>query len=250
VACWHYASQLVGYLWRSRVSRVMTQQPIKIIGYLVLAGLLASCEQSPVEVHFAQPFPVAAPDIAGFLPRDQGQYVATDDTAATLCVESQRLVARRREVLSTSPAILDLLGLPHRAGVGKGRDGQAYQVRALAADSFQLRWTSCDTLLELRRQPHVLLRRYQGWYYVSKPTANSGKWTVERIAINKGQLYWQQFNPDSLRIGALDSSTVHVERAASHLLFTLSPVSGRATRQVSRYAGLWVVAGEYQRSEQ
>lgn len=228
----------------------MTQQRRKIFGYLMLAGLLAGCEQSPVEVRFAQPFPVAAPNIDGFLPRDQGQYVATNDTAATLSVEGQRLVARRRKALNISPAILDSLGLPHQAGVGKGRDGQAYQVRALAANSFQLRWTSCDTLLELGRQHPTTLRRYQGWYYMSKPATDTGKWTVERIAIHKGQLRWQQFNADSLRIGALDSSTVQLKRAASRLLFTLSPASGRATRQVSRYAGLWVVAGEYQRRAQ
>lgn len=60
-----------------------------------------------------------------------------------------------------------------------------------------------------------------------------------------GRLCLQYFNADSLRIRALQPQMVQLARDGRQLLFTLRPQPGRQSRQVSRYAGLWLTAAEY-----
>ena len=138
------------------------------------------------------------------------------------------------------------MGVPRQLGSYWGRDGFRYQVRTLAADSFRVRVEVYDTLLHLNSQPAPKLRRHRGWYYVSRPaTEDSTKWEVQRLGIAKGRVVWQMLNPDSLRIRALDPTTVQQQRKAGQLLFTLSPQSRRAVWQVSSYDGIWLGRTEY-----
>ncbi len=211
---------------------------------LVLSGLLPSCGPE-VEVNFAQPFPRHAPDLSGFPARHQGQFVAADDTALTMLVENKLVVRRRFWSRMASAHQLDSLGLPARTFQGWGPDGQRYRVQAAPRDSFRLRGEQRDTLVALR--PGVKLRRYRGWYYLSAPNADSATWTVQRLAVVDRQFFMQRFNPDSLRIRALDPATVRLRQANGNLIFTLSPQSGRANRQINDYEGLWLSDEEYLR---
>lgn len=218
----------------------------KYSSWFALVLGLAACDTNSVEVSFAQPFPTGHAMVVGFAPRDQGQYVATDDTACTLLVSSHRLITRRFETLKLAAAQLDSLGLPHRLGRNQARTGYWYQVKPLAADSFQLRWQSLDTLAELGGRQRAQWSRYRGWYYLNTQTER-GAWAVERLAFAGGRLHWQEFNRDSLRIRALLPSTVSLKRQGSRLLFTLSPSPGQATRQVSDYYGLWLTKADFLR---
>jgi hypothetical protein len=218
---------------------------LNLLTCALLAGVAAACDNNPVEVSFAQPFPAGRAKATGFAPQDQGRYVALDDTARTLLVSSRRLIAQRAEMLTLSGAQLDSLGLPRQAGRHQARTGQVYQVAPLAAGTFQLHWQSPDTLVEVVPGQPTQLRRYRGWYYLSTQTA-ANTWTVERLAFVGGQLHWQEFCRDSLRIRALAPSSVSLTRRESRLLFTLNPTPGPATRQVSRYQGLWLAKAEYQ----
>jgi hypothetical protein len=219
-----------------------------LLGYGLLAGSLAACDNNPVEVSFAQPFPTAGADQAGFLPRDQGRYAAAVDTASTLVVSRQQIVRQVVLTVKMRAAELDSMGLPRRAGPARGHEGELYHVFGLTPDSCRLRWAVRDTLVQLTGANATHLRRYRGWYYLSTP-ADSGRWQVERLAVAGGQLHWQEFNRDSLRIRALQPSIVRLKRVESRLLFTLTPRPGRATRQVDKYAGLWLTKGEYLRKE-
>jgi hypothetical protein len=110
-------------------------------------------------------------------------------------------------------------------------DRNAYWVRT---ESFypQIRLTG----------PHApRLRYYRGWYYLSAPAINdSTKWTVRRLGVGTGYLVRQFFNPDSLRVRALDPANRRQQRTGAQLVITLSPQSRRAIRQVSSYGGLWL----------
>lgn len=70
---------------------------------------------------------------------------------------------------------------------------------------------------------------------------------VQRLAVVDQRFFLQRFNPDSLRIQALDPATVRQRRANGNLIFTLDPSPGRATRQVDGYDGLWLSEEEYLR---
>ncbi|MFD1468465.1 hypothetical protein ACFQ48_09530 [Hymenobacter caeli] len=143
---------------------------------------------------------------------------------------------------------LDSMGLSPRADQGQGPSGVGYQVQAVGADSARLRWQEQDTLAALG--PRTKLRRYQRRYYLSTAgPADSTAWTVQRRAAADGRFSLQGFNPDTLRIRALDPATVRLRRNQGTLYFTLDPRPGRATRQVHGYDGLWLPAGEYQRQE-
>ncbi len=211
---------------------------------LVLSGLLASCGPE-VEVNFAHPFPRNAPDLSGFPSRYQGLYVAAEDTGRTLLVGNRQVVQRRFHSRVATARQLDSLGLPPRSFQGRGLDGQRYDVQAMLRDSFRLRWEQRDTLVALG--PGVKLRRYRGWYYLSAPNSNGATWTVQRLAVVGQQFFLQRFNPDSLRIQALDPATVRQRRANGNLIFTLDPSPGRATWQVDGYDGLWLSEEEHLR---
>ena len=223
-----------------------TTRALPYVWALGLSGLLAGCEPPVPEVEFARPFPANAPDLREFPADCQGQYAATADAALCLSVGSQVLVRRRACRLTITAHQFDSLGLPPRAAQAWGPGGAHYQLQAVGADSVQLRWEERDTLAALG--PRAKLRRYRGWYYLSTAgAADSAAWTVQRLAVANRQFSLQSFNPDTLRIRALDAATVQLRRGHGHRLFILSPRSGRATRQVSGYAGLWLPAGEYQR---
>jgi hypothetical protein len=114
-------------------------------------------------------------------------------------------------------------------------------VRAIGPDSFRLRLETRDTLLNFSGLGAPHLRYYRGYYYTSTPSyRDSTKWTVRRLAVANGHLTQQLFNPDSLRVQALDPTMVQQQRRSGQLIVTLSPQSRRATGQVSSYAGLWL----------
>ena len=216
-----------------------------LLGYLALAA----CDgQGPrVVVSFDQPFPATAPDLAGFLPRHRGRYSKQlNDSARALIINDKCLVESHIESALLPGAWLDSVGVPRQLGSHRGHNGHSYQVRRLAADSFRVQVEVYDTLVDLSSQPVPKLRRHRAWYYVSRPaTEDSATWEVQRIGIIDGQVSIQLLNPDSLRIRALDPSTVQQRRKAGQLIFTLAPRSRRAIWQVSSYDGLWIGVNEY-----
>jgi len=219
--------------------------------YCLLSCLaLAACDaqQKPqVVVNFDQPFPFGKPDLPGFLPRHRRRYPEhTYDSSRSRIISDKLLVESHIVSVELSGAWLDSMGVPHQLGSYRGRDGFHYQVRTLAADSFRVRVEVYDTLLYLNSRPLSILRRHRGWYYVSRPAAeDSTKWEVQRLGILEGRVVLQLLNPDSLRIWALDPSTVQQQRKTGQLIFTLSPQSRRAIWQVSNYDGLWIEEREY-----
>jgi hypothetical protein len=225
----------------------MKTRGIQLIGSLLLGVLATACDAPGVDVKFTQPFPAGRASLAGFLQRDQGQYVAADDTSNTLVVGEKWLLSRRFFTHTLRAAQLDSLGLPCQAGWRQSITGHWYLVQQLAPNTFQLHWEERDTLASLLGPHRTLVRRYRGWYYLSTPV--SRQWHVERLAIKKKQLCWQYFNPDSLRIRVLPPEAVHLARDGSWLLFALDPQPGQQSRQVSRYAGLWLTQGEYLHKE-
>ena len=172
--------------------------------------------------------------------------MASDDTACTLLVSSQRLIARRFATLTLTAAQLDSLKRAFQLGRKQPYNGQAYLVQPLADGSFPLRWQRLDTLAELGAPQNTQLRRYRGWYYLSAQT-DAGTWAVERLAFAHGRLHWQEFNRDSLHIKALPLTTVSLVRRKQQVLFTLNPVLGPVTRQVNGYQGVWLTKADYLR---
>ena len=216
--------------------------------YLLGCLALTACDEAtqlettgPVAVNFTQPFPVNAPDLPGFLPRDQGLYTAPDDTSNRVVLGKKVLISKHYDASDVAGAQLDSLHIPHRTGSGLSRTRLRYRVQALAADSFRLRLETQDTLLDLAGPQAPRLRYHQGYYYTSTPSRlDSTKWTVRRLAVAHGHLTRQLFNPDSLRVQALDPAVVQRRRANGQLLISLAPQSRRAIEQVSSYAGLWL----------
>ncbi len=217
--------------------------------YYLIGGLaLAACDgvtqletAGPVVVNFTRPFPVDSPDLPGFLPRDQGQYTVPGDTGSVLVVGEKTLINKRFESLDVSGALLDSLHIPRHAGSGFNFAQLRYQVQRLAVDSFRLRLETPDTLLNFAGPQAPRLRYYGGYYYTSSPAyQDSTKWTVRRLAIAHGHITQQLFNPDSLRVQALDPGSIRRQRTNRQLIITLSPQSRRAVKQVSSYPGLWL----------
>ncbi len=216
--------------------------------YLLGCLLLAACDAAteietagPVVISFSQPFPANCPDLPGFLPRDRGQYTALTDTGKIFVVGEKALVKKYFGATDVDGQQLDILHIPRQAGSGLSPKGTRYQVQPLAADSFRLRIEVLDTLLAFTRAQAPRLRYYQGCYYTSAPSRqDSTKWTVRRLAIANGYLTQQLFNPDSLRVRALDPTIMQRRHTNGQLLITLSPQSRRAIGQVSGYAGLWL----------
>jgi len=215
-----------------------------LLGCLALAG----CDEAtqlettgPVVVNFAQPFPATSPDLPGFLPRDQGQYIAPDDTSKLFLLREKALIKRYFGAIDVDGKQLDILRISHQAGSGISPQGTRYSVQPLAPDSFRLRIEVLDTLLSFTGPQAPRLRYYQGYYYTSTPSRlDSTKWTVRRLAVANGHVKQQLFNPDSLRVRALDPVIVQRQRTNGQLLITLLPQSRRAIGQVSSYAGLWL----------
>jgi hypothetical protein len=216
--------------------------------YLLGCLALAACDEAtqletadPVVVNFAQPFPANAPDLPGFRPRDLGQYTTLTDTSKVLVMSKKALVRRYFERLDANGALLDSLHIPRHAGSGLGPMQLRYGVQKLATDSFRLRIETSDTLLSFVGPQVPRLRYYRGYYYTSTPSRqDSTKWTVRRLAVANHHITQQLFNPDSLRVQALDPTGVQRRRNAGQLVITLAPQPGRATEQVSKYAGLWL----------
>lgn len=217
--------------------------------YLLGCLALAACDaQGPhVVVYFDQPFPASASDLPGFLLRHRGRYPKQlNDSARALIINGKCLIESHIESALLPGAWLDSAGVPRQLGSHRGRNGHIYQVRTLAADSFRVRVEVYDTLVNLNRQPAPKLRRHRAWYYLSRPaTEDSATWEVQRIGLIDGQVRIQLLNPDSLRIRALDPTTVQQRHKAGQLIFTLAPKSRRAIWQVSSYDGLWIGVDEY-----
>jgi len=195
----------------------------------------------PAAINFAQPFPVDTPDLPGFLPRDQGQYSVPGDTGSVFVLAEKALIHQYAGSAEVIGAALDSLRIPRRAGSGVSPRGQRYSVQRLATDSFRLRLAVQDTALDFTSVQAPRLRYYRGHYYTSTLSQlDSTKWTVRRMAVANGCIRQQLFNPDSLRVRALDPAMVQRQRANGQLVFTLAPQSHRAIGQVSSYAGLWL----------
>ncbi len=215
-----------------------------LLGCLALAACDAATEietAGPVVVNFTQPFPATVPDLPGFLPRDRGQYTSLRNTGKVFMVGEKTLVKKYFGATDVDGQQLDILHIPRQAGSGLSPKGTRYQVLPLAADSFRLRIEMRDTLLDFTRPQAPRLRYYKGYHYTSSPSRqDSTKWTVRRLAVADGHLTQQLFNPDSLRVRALDPTIVQRKRSSGQLVITLAPQSRRAIGQVSDYAGLWL----------
>lgn len=217
--------------------------------YLLGCLALAACDQAtqletagPVVVNFAQPFPANAPDLPGFQRRDWGRYTTLDDTTNLVVLGEKVLVSKYFDATTdVDGVLLDSLRIPRRTGSGLSSTQLRYRVQMLAADSFRLRLETSDTLLNFAGPQAPRLRYYRGHYYTSTPSRqDSTKWTVRRLAVAKGHITQQLFNPDSLRVQALDPASIQRRRANGQLLITLAPQSRQAVGQVSSYAGLWL----------
>jgi hypothetical protein len=216
--------------------------------YLLGCLTLVSCDEAsqletagPVVVNFAQPFPATSPDLPGFLPRDRGQYIAPDDTGKVFLLREKALIKRYFGAIDVDGEQLDILHISRQAGSGISPKGTRYSVQPLAADSFRLRIEVLDTLMSFTGPQAPRLRYYQGYYYTNTPSRlDSTKWTVRRLAVANGHIRQQLFNPDSLRVRALDPVMVQRRRTNGQLILTLAPQSRRAVGQVSSYAGLWL----------
>ncbi len=217
--------------------------------YLLLGCLaLVACDETtlletagPVVVNFDQPFPANVPDLPGFLPRDLGRYTTLNDTSKILVLRERALVNSHVETKDVAGVQLDFLHIPRRTGSGLASAQVRYHVQALAADSFRLRVETADTVLSFNGPHAPRLRRYRGYYYTSTPShQDTSKWTVRRLAVADGYIRQQLFNPDSLRVQALDPTIVQRQWAKGQLILTLGPQSHRGIAQVNSYAGLWL----------
>lgn len=194
-------------------------------------------------VNFDQPFPVGAPDLAGFLPRHCKEYALREDSTKLLVISKYVLALKDSWPDDYAGEWLDAKGIPRRRGSYWGRNGLRYQVLDArpSLDSYWVHTEVYDTLLSLPESPQLKLRHYRDWYYLNIPAASdSTKWNVWRLQVRGGYLTRQLFNPDSLRVQALDPVMVQRRRTNGQLLITLSPQSRRAIGQVSSYAGLWL----------
>jgi hypothetical protein len=211
----------------------------------LLGGLTGCGDGNPVEVAFQTPFPTGNANLGCFRPRDQNRYYSASDTTETLTLGPTTLVRQQWLTEKVSAKQLDSLGLPHRVGQWSTRL-RLRRTGSLAADSFLLEQRLLDTLFVVGGRQKGVLRRHQGWYYLSTPNASEpAQWHVARLAVDGPSLQLQDFNPDSLRIRALDTSAVRLRREPPRLLFIIRPTSRRATHQVSSYAGLWLPLGSY-----
>jgi hypothetical protein len=213
--------------------------------YLLGCLALAACDgQEPrVVVNFDQPFPAGAPDLPGFLPRHRREYALQEDSSKVLILSRQVLLLKESWPDDYSGEWLDAKGIPRRRGSYWGRDSMRYLVMDMgpASNSYWVQTEVYDTLLNLQEPSATQLRHYRGWYYLNTPAAtDSTKWNVWRLQVRNGYLNRQLFNPDSLRVRALDPAMVQQQRTNGQLVFTLSPQSRRAIGQVSSYAGLWL----------
>ena len=231
----------------------MKRRARNLLFCVALPGLLAACDSrmqvennGPVRVDFAQPFPADTPDLTAFLRRDRQQLILVDDTASRLVITAKALMRNRSGVVQLPKKEADSLGISTRPGWHHYDTGLLYETLAATADSCVVRVTTPDTLVSLNGKHSPRVRYYGGWYYLNTPDqTDSTKWQVERIGLLNNKFCWQAFNTDSLRIRALDPASRQSRRAAGILLFTLTPQSGRAIRQLHSYAGLWLTQQEY-----
>lgn len=118
----------------------------------------------------------------------------------------------------------------------------------MGRDSVRDSWLDTDTIFTLRGPEAGKLRRFQGRYYLNRPTDSEGKWKVERLEIDGRHLNWQHPGQDTLRLLALDPATVRYHREHGRLTsFQFTPASGAEIRRMGRYAGLWNTREEYAR---
>jgi len=221
---------------------------------------LAACDPTsqleiagPVVVSFDQPFPANAPDLPGFPPRDCKDYAPHPDSAKTMLLRAKELLVAQDSWLASYPGEwLDAQGIARRPGSTAGSEGLRYRVMQAHPDrnTYRVRTTSYYPQISLAGPHAPRLRYYQGWYYLSSPAVNdSTKWTVRRLGVGTGYLVRQLFNPDSLRLRALDPAMRRQRRAGAQLFITLAPQSRRAIRQVSSYGGLWLDMPAYSNLE-
>ena len=217
--------------------------------YLLGCLALAACDmQEPqVVVNFDQPFPVGAPDLPGFLPRHRKPYTLLGDSGRRAILSAKALVEPNFYTDDFTGEWLDSMRLARQPGTSRGRDGVRYTVLGpTGTGGFRVRAEAYDTLLSLLGSPLYKLRHYRGCYYLNSPAAeDSTKWTVQRLLLSHGQIAQQLFNPDSLRILALDPAIVQRHHCQSKLIITLAPQSRPAIKQVSSYDGLWLNEAEY-----
>jgi len=212
---------------------------------------LAACDATtqleiagPVVVSFAQPFPANVPDLPGFLPRDCKAYAVHPDSSQEFLLCAKALLLMRESWSDGyTGEWVDSMHLARRQGSTRTHDGMRYSVLNVGpgGGSYWVHTEAYDTLVSLRGPRAPRLRYRNGWYYLSTPAVlDSTKWTVRRLAVANGRITQQLFNPDSLRVRALDPATVQQRRAGAQLFITLSPQSRRAIGQVSSYGGLWL----------
>lgn len=220
-------------------------------GGLLLAGCgLPTTETEPkYEVVFARPFPEQAGDKASFPARHQGEYAAAD-SSASLCI-GPTAVWRQELRQDTSPVTrqqLDSLrALVSVDSTYQDLNGQVHSLRILASGSVRDSWLRRDTLFTLTGPSAGRLRKFQGRYYLNTLAKRGANWQVQRLEITGRQLFWQTLGQDTLRLRALDTASVHIQRRSGFSLFQLKPARGQQTRRVGEYAGLWETTGEFVR---
>lgn len=214
---------------------------------LAAALLLTACNDGAVVVDFVQPFPVQVANLVVFPARLQAEYVALDGRSSlsigprAVWQQQPRSWTMARQAFNSLPRRLPADSLY------RDEDGLRHHLQLVGPDSVRDSWVACDTVFTLMGAHGGRLRRLQGRYYLNTPDPSTGIWQVQRLAIDGAKLTWQTFGTDTLRLRALDPTTVHYHRDKHVLYCELTPAPGSPTRRVGHYAGLWETAGEFAR---
>jgi hypothetical protein len=238
----------------------MTALFLQRVGFVAVAGLiLTACDGEKAEmmerryaVGFAQPFPALVRDKTSFPVRWQGMYRAADSRYA-LCIGPTAVWTRkqRRAMYHATWQQLDslrlFLGVKGADSTYQDFNGNLHQLRVVGHDSVRDSWQRLDTVFSLAGPTAGRLRRFRGGYYLSTRSENPDCWQVQRLEVSGNHLVWQSLGQDTLRLRALDTASVRVERARGFSLFRVRPATRRQTRHVGDYAGLWETEGEFER---
>jgi hypothetical protein len=230
------------------------------VGLIVVAcSLLTGCDGERIEVEersyaviFTQPFPSQGNDKATLPAHYQGTYAAADPSYS-LCIgptavwkQKQRRVTYHYNWQQLDSLRL-FLSVNDADSTYRDFNGNLHHLRIIGRDSVRDSWLRRDTVFSLTGPNAGRLRKFQGRYYLSTRSENEDYWQVQRLERAGPRLIWQSLGQDTLRLRALDTASVHIQRRSGFSLFRVQPARGQQMRHVDGYAGLWEIEGEFER---